>query len=100
MSVVELGKFFAEDGMFGVNSASLMNFILCLVSVRTNGCVKVSTVLMFLLNSCCLFWFFIYCCFDFVSLASLLVVFSQWSIPVILLRSHFHCKRLQSVTLW
>ena len=59
MSVVELGSFVAGDGKFGVNSASLMNFISCLVSVRTNGCVKVSIVLMFLLNSCCLFcWFF------------------------------------------
>ena len=78
MSVVELGSFVAGDGTFGVNSASLMNFISCLVSMRTNGCVKVSIVLMFLLNSCCLFcWFFIHCCFDFV-LASVLVVFSQW----------------------
>ena len=34
---------------------------------------------MFLLNSWCLFcWFFIHCCFEFVSLASVLVVFSQW----------------------
>ena len=79
MSVVEHGSFVAEDGTFGVNSASLMNFISCLVSVRTNGCVKVSVVLMFLLNCCCLFcWFFNHCCFDFVSLASVLVVFSQW----------------------
>ena len=75
MSVVELGSFFAGDGTFGVNSASLMNFISCLVSVRTSGCVKVSIVLMFLLNSCCLFcWFFIHCCLDFVSLASVLAV--------------------------
>ena len=44
MSVVELGSFVAGDGTFGVNSASLMNFISCLVSVRTNGCVKVSIV--------------------------------------------------------
>ena len=79
MSVVELGSFFAGDGAFGVNSASLMNFISCLVSVRTNGCVMVSIVLMFLLNSCCSFCcIFIHCCFDFVSLASVLVVFSQW----------------------
>ena len=47
--------FLAGDGKFGVNSASLRNVISCLVSVRTNGCVKVSIVLMFLLNSCCLF---------------------------------------------
>ena len=79
MSVVELGSFFAGDGKFGVNSASLMNFISGLVSVRTNGCVKVSIVLMFLLNNCCLFcWFFIHCCFGFVLLSSVLVVFTQW----------------------
>ena len=77
MSVVEFGSFFAGDGKFGVNNASLMNFISCLLSVRTNGCVKVSKVLMFLLNSCYLFCcFFIHCCFDFVSLASVLVVFA------------------------
>ena len=63
MSVVELGLFFAGDGKFGVNSASLMNFISCLVSVRTKGCVKVSIVSMFLLNSCCLF-----CLFFFISI--------------------------------
>ena len=42
--------------------------------------MKVSIVLMFLLNSCCLFcfFFFFHCCFDFVSLAPVLVVFSQW----------------------
>ena len=67
-------------GKFGVNSARLRNAISCLVPVRTNGCVKVSMVLMFLLNSCCLFcWFCIHCCFDFVSHASVLVVFSQWA---------------------
>ena len=37
MSVVELGSFVAGDGTFGVNSASLMKFISCLVFVRTNG---------------------------------------------------------------
>ena len=79
MSVVELGSFFAGDDKFGVNSVCLMNFISCLVSVRTNGCVKMSIVLMFLLNSCCLlFCFFIPCCFDSVSLVFVLVVFSQW----------------------
>ena len=70
---------FSFNGKFGMNGASLRNVISCLVSVRPNGCVKVSIGLMFLLNSCCLFcWFSIQCCFDFVSLASVLVVFSQW----------------------
>ena len=65
-------------GKFGVNSASLRYVISCLVSVRTNGCVNVSTVLMFLLSSFFLFcWFFIHCCFDFASLASVLVLFSH-----------------------
>ena len=74
-SVVDLGSFFAGDGTFGVNSASFMNFISCLVSVRTYCCVKVSMFVMFLLNSCC-FFFLNHCCFDFVSLASVLVVFA------------------------
>ena len=51
---------FTSYGKFGVNSASLMNVISCLVSVRTNGCVKVSIGLMFPLNSC-----FLFCCFFF-----------------------------------
>ena len=95
MSVFELGPFFAVDGTFGVDSASLMNLISCLVSVRTNGCVKVSIVLLFLLNSCCLScWCFIHCCFDFVSLASVLVLFSQW-----VNFSHLVAQS-QPVTLW
>ena len=68
----------SSHGKFGVG-ASLRNVISCLVSVRTNGFVKVSIVLMFLLNSCCLFCCFVFhCCFDFVSIASVLVVCSQW----------------------
>ena len=49
-----------------MNSVSLRYVISCLVSD-----VSVEQLLLFC-------WCFIHCCFDFASLASVLVLFSQW----------------------
>ena len=58
-------------GKFGVNSASLRSVISCLVSVRNSLCKGVDSFDVSVEQLLLL------CCFDFVSLASVLVVFSQ-----------------------
>ena len=79
MSVVELGSFVAGDGTFGVNSASLCEGV-------DSFDVSVEQLLLELR--------FLY------HLHQSWLCFRSGSIPVILLRSHFRCKRLQPVTLW
>ena len=67
-------------GKVGVNSASLRNDNSCLVS-RANEwlCKSVDSFVVYVEQLLLiLLVFYFHCCFGFVSLASVLVVFSQW----------------------
>ena len=63
--------FFAGDGTFGVKSTSLMKFISCLCGGVDSFDVSVEQLPL-------VCWCFYSLLRDFVSLASVLVVFSQW----------------------